>query len=242
MRGLRSRPSPAALGISSAARSAAASTSRRASAATASTRTPAGEPGPASSSIRARPARPPIVIRASIAAARNPSSVVVERAIVRSTSAAASILQRPASRTAALSSSATSRGAFAWISPITFSRFRAGFMSRVSAASASASRALIRIAGGESARHRLLIDVVQVADRPSLADHLQDRALTLFGDAPALEQLDHRAVGRRGILRPPRRRDVRDPRAEQGDRKETAPGTQYNHPHEINKGFYLFLD
>ena len=106
--------------------------------------------------------------------------------------------------------------------PTSFSRSFSGFRPRVDAASARASSALTRSGGGEPSQG-LLIDVVQVGDGPALADHLDDRALALLGHAPALEQLDHRAVGRRDPRPAPR--DVRDPGGEQARGSGTAPGS-----------------
>ena len=86
----------------------------------------------------------------------------------------------------------------------------------------------MRIAGAEVARHRLLIDVIQVAGGPALADHVDDRALAGLGDATALEQLDERAVGRGGIVPRPTPGRRSNSRGDEDDGNDSAPSAQHS--------------
>jgi hypothetical protein len=49
-------------------------------------------------------------------------------------------------------------------------------------------------------RNRLLENVIEIARRAPLADHVDDRAQTGFGYALALEQFHKGAIGRGGIV------------------------------------------
>ena len=155
-----------------------------------------GRPGPRSPT---RPAWPPMVARASIASARTRSSTIADRATSRSAPQAASSFQAPARRMAGSRSGDPVGVEDAAMRPTSLSRSLSGFNPRVAAASARASIAFARIDGGTHRVERPLIDEAEVRDAAAPADHLDDRALALRGHTPALEQLHHRAVGRRFI-------------------------------------------
>ncbi len=57
--------------------------------------------------------------------------------------------------------------------------------------------------GREALRHRPVIDEIQVAHGPALADHLDHGPLACLGHAPAREQPGQRTVRRGSHLRPP---------------------------------------
>ena len=109
-------------------------------------------------------------------------------------------LPRASQRTAAFSITRSDRSGADWISTASRARSFVGRKLRLAAASARASRALSLMGAGKlSGAISFSKQVLDVAGVATFADHVDDRALPGLGNAPALEQLDERAVGRRFV-------------------------------------------
>ena len=85
---------------------------------------------------------------------------------------------------------------------------RVGRKPRLDAASESASRALTLIGAEKPSADAARSNRNAMSPAfPALAHHLDDRALACFRHAPALEQLDERALGRGAVGKRVRRQD-----------------------------------